>query len=256
MGTGHLGRQYRFRQFQLRRPLQPAALHLLGFGHDPLDDAGWFKRRYLTALYKLVNGPMQTGLIAPILDAKYAAFQEHGVTATSPDALKTWITSARNYILSQLAKDSGTFAITNIAGTNIVTLSGTGPLNMASLSVNTNTIAVKWTGTKAWTAEYTPETSEHELVISALDSDGQPVAGTEVTAPLDTQRAVAILKNEVELLFVYPVLRSGVYKLESTVSLESPAWTTLNTQTASVGVAQFKISIPTNSTAFYRVVEP
>ena len=217
---------------------------------------GGFKRRFLTAYYELVNGPMQSSLIAPMLDAKYAAFQEHGIAATSPEAIKTWLTSARNYILSQLAKDSGTFAISSVGGTNSLTLVGTGPLGMVSLEINGDPVALKWTGTKTWSAQYAPDTSSQELVVTALDSSDQPVSGAQIEIPLAAPGSLILLKKETEFIFIYPVYRSGAYKLESTASLQNPVWQTLATQTANVGAMQFKISTPTLSAAFYRVVEP
>src|SRR5437016_2656821 len=62
-----------------------------------------FRRAYWRALKELCNGPMLTNNVNPIMDAKYAAFQASGINVTTPAGIKSYISSARSSILSQLA---------------------------------------------------------------------------------------------------------------------------------------------------------
>ena len=217
---------------------------------------GGFKRRYRTALYELVNGPLQTSRIAPFLDAKYAAFQEHGVTAASPETIKTWITSARNYVLGQIAKDTAAFAVTNVAGTDKLTLGGTGPLDMVSLAVNGTPVAVTWTTTTTWTAAMASVTGTNRLVIAALDSRGETIAGAQAEVALAAAAVLSLRVAGEQLVFAYPATRAGGYQLQTANTLATAAWQTVATQTPSAGTVQFTIPLPANAAAFYRVVEP
>src|ERR1041384_1610478 len=89
-----------------------------------------FRRIYWQALRDIVNDPLVNANADPILDAKFAAFSASGVFVTPPDAIKTWISLRRAYILSQLAaNDAGGFSVSGppdfSTATNYIALSGT-----------------------------------------------------------------------------------------------------------------------------------
>lgn len=216
---------------------------------------GGFRRRFLSAYYNLVNGPFQASAAAPMLDAKYAAFLEHGISASSPEAIKTWITSARSYILSQISKDSAEFAVTSVDDTGTLTLTGTGPLDMVSLEINHTPTPVIWTSTKNWTATFSPAKTE-SLLVSALDLAGALIPGAEQEITLTPLTALTLQRLDGELIFGCPAPRGGRYQLQAADSLGAPNWQTVATAEAVDGAVQFRLAAPGVPLRFYRVVVP
>jgi hypothetical protein len=216
---------------------------------------GALRRRFLSAYHALVNGPMQASVVAPILDAKYAAFQEHGITAASPASIKTWITSARNYILSQINKDSAEFAVTSVEGTDSLILSGNGPLNMVGLEINGTALPVTWSSTKTWSASYVPPADSPVLTVRPLDRSGAPV-GAALDVALIPSGALALTKSGDELLFEYASSREGTFELQAADTLVNPAWKMVAVQDSNLGKVTFRIPIPGALQQFYRVAQP
>lgn len=215
-----------------------------------------FRRRLLTAYDNLVHGPMQTELISPILDAKYAAFQEHGVTASSPESIKSWITSARNYIVSQINKETAPFAVTGVTAGTLTTLSGTGPLNMDALQVDGSAVPVTWTSAKAWTASFViPNPTAESLIVVALDNKGQIISETEQDLSLARQAVLSVALQAGELVFEYRTSGSGNCQIQATPSLSEVNWETVASGQPANGTLQLRILLSEKPTQFYRVVE-
>lgn len=216
-----------------------------------------FRRRYLVALHDLVTGPMQVEAVSPMLDAKYAAFQEHGIAAGSPAPIKTWISSARSYILSQINREAAGFAVTSVAtgDTLTLTLSGTGPLDLARLDINGAIVEPTWVTTSSWQAVLQPTQPIARLVVTGLDSEGQPLAGASVVLNLAAERRVTLAAEPGSLVFRYPVLRTGSYQLQATADLSVPDWQTIGTTSAPLGTLELRIPVP-SAPAFYRIREP
>jgi hypothetical protein len=211
---------------------------------------------YLVAFHQLVNGPMQVPAVAPMLDAKYAAFQEHGVSAGSPAAIKTWITSARSYILSQLAREAAAFSVTSVAGSDSLAIAGTGPLDLAWLEVNGAIVPLTWDTTSAWRATVALTQPVDRLVVIALDARGEPLAGAPLEIPLGAEARLVVRSEGAGLVFEYPVVRSGRYQLQRTPSLLPSDWQTMTNPPATLGTLRLQVAAPTNTPAFYRVIEP
>src|SRR5208283_5829568 len=84
-----------------------------GNGEDPntqnIYNNPTFRRMYWRALQELVNGPLNPANSGPLLDAKYHAFVENGLSVENPTtAIKPWLTSARSSIAAQLAEVNAT----------------------------------------------------------------------------------------------------------------------------------------------------
>ncbi len=140
-----------------------------------------FRRMLLRAYKELVAGPMQASAYEPLLDAKYAAFQANGVTATPPQVVKDWIASARVSIASQMAPlDTANFAPTAgsfTTATNLVTLTGAAPLAVVTLLVNGESFTPVWTSTTHWLVRLPLPFGTNVYSLVGLDRNGQPVAG-------------------------------------------------------------------------------
>ena len=74
-------------------------------------------RRVLWRAYEeLANGIMNNTNADPVINARYAAFQAEGITASAPTALKSWIRSRHNYLVSQVRSANAPFAVTTAGG--------------------------------------------------------------------------------------------------------------------------------------------
>lgn len=141
-----------------------------------------FRRAYWRALQDAANGPLQGPALNALLDAKYAAFRTNGVSATAPTAIKSYVTSRRNYILQQLRTVAANFSITSSRGDDFsidqdtVTLTGTAPIEVASLQVNGRDYPTTWTTVTNWSVQVPLRAG-----WNALSLDGRNRAGDLLT---------------------------------------------------------------------------
>ncbi len=187
-----------------------ATAGLTGFG-----DATWsqmyskpkFQRMYYRALNELANGVMQSSVINPILDAKYAAITAAGISATAPTATKNWIATRRNSIISLLASaNAATFALgtnTFFTTTNSVTLTGTAPIAISSISINGVTYTPNWTSLTAWSLTVPANAGISNWTVEAHDRNGNLVGGSYVVSVENTGAPASPLSNVVfnEIMF-------------------------------------------------------
>jgi Lamin Tail Domain/CotH kinase protein len=143
-----------------------------------------FRRMYCRALNELVNGVMQSSVINPVLDAKYAAFVADGLTPSSPAATKSWIASQRASIISQLAGiNAATFTLggdTFVAASNTVTLTGTAPVEVVALSINGEAFTPVWNSVTNWSLCVPVPTGTNIWPVVAFDRFGNVVGDTNL----------------------------------------------------------------------------
>jgi regulation of enolase protein 1 (concanavalin A-like superfamily) len=162
-----------------------------------------YKRAMLRAFLELANGPMNNANSDPIVDAKFAAFAanglpaSYGVTDPGTSGLKAWIGTMRASLLAAISSAGMTnvpFAVTgstNLAtALNYITLTGTAPLEVRTITVNGQQFSVTWTSVKNWSVRVSLFGYSNTLSIQGIDSNGQPVAGasavvtvTDTSAP-------------------------------------------------------------------------
>jgi len=147
-----------------------------------------FRRIYWRAYQDIINGPMRDELVDPILDARYANFLASGINVNSPNAgLKNWISSRRAYIQSQLNTVAANFASTSNGGldfstnNNLLTLSGTAPVSIKTITVNGVAFPPTWSTITAFTLSIPLATGNNQLVIQGFDTYGNPVSGASYT---------------------------------------------------------------------------
>ncbi|HNQ88878.1 MAG TPA: lamin tail domain-containing protein [Verrucomicrobiota bacterium] len=148
-----------------------------------LYDTPSFVRHYWGALDEAVHGFFQASAVAPILDAKYAAFVADGIALAGPDEIESWITARRGFLLSQLQTvRSGFVVISNggrdfTTGQNRVLLSGIAPVRVQTLAVNGMAHPVRWTTVSNWLINVALEPGTNTLVIEGWDRLGRVVEG-------------------------------------------------------------------------------
>ena len=137
-----------------------------------------FNREYLRGFKEAVDGCLVAGAADVALDERYSAFQQHGIPLISPQFIKNYIASRRAYLIGVLP--NAAFAISNpayqvVTASNVLTLTGTGPLSVENIVVNSNTYAVTWTSTTAWSVKVPLVGGTNVLNVSATDRNGNAV---------------------------------------------------------------------------------
>ena len=136
-----------------------------------------FRRAYLRAFKELANGPMLASRVNPIVDAKYTAFQGSGVNVTSPSTIKSFIASARTAILSTVtSQDATRFAVNGPAtfdtANNLVSLTGSAPVEIKTIRVNGVAYSVSWTSVTGWSLSVPVNAGVNTLNFQCFDVYG------------------------------------------------------------------------------------
>ena len=144
-----------------------------------------FRRAFWRALEEIVRGPFQKDRLYPILDARYAALQASGISAGSPATIKSYVEQRRNYILQQLGTVSAPFAL---AGTNqittsnqLLTISGTAPVSVKTITVNGAAWPVTWTSVTSWKIQWPLVGGTNQLLLEGLGREGTVVSNASRT---------------------------------------------------------------------------
>lgn len=158
-----------------------------GADHGPRNDHPPFARIYWQAIIEAANGMMTPGRSDTILDARYNGMVAGGAAVASPLDLKNWIAARRAFVLTQITNSQSPFAINSNGGVdfstnrNLITLTGTAPLEVRTILVNGVPFPVTWTSLNTWVIRIPLLSGLNTLVFSAVDSKGRPVltvAGT------------------------------------------------------------------------------
>ncbi len=193
-----------------------------------------YRRAMLRAFLDLANGPMNNANSDPVVDAKYAAFAANGLPASysvaEPGAagLKAWIGTMRASLLAAISSAGMTsvpFTVSGpanlVTGQNYVTLTGTAPLEVRTITVNGQQFFVTWSSVKTWSVRVSLFGYYNTLSLQGIDSQGQPVAGaaavvtvTDTTAPKDYS--------------YIPYAQPGQVYAQNFDSLPNPGSTTVN----------------------------
>lgn len=143
-----------------------------------------YRRAYYRFLREIADGPMETNRLNTLLDARYAAFQAAGVSASSPNPIKTWVRTRIAYLRSVVGQVSASFSARaeDVTGgarpVNWVTLSGSAPLTVHTVRVNGVEVPVRWTSDTTWAVETLLNPGNNQIRVEALDGRGEVIAGT------------------------------------------------------------------------------
>ena len=195
-----------------------------------------FRRMYLRAYKEIANGAFSPSHMNNWLEVRYAAFAADGLTAAiDPDtsfnhddngrgerydgldseggitsftgSLKDWVATARAGILTQVAEqDVASFVLTSptsvTSSSNTITITGSAPVEMASMTFNGVEYPLTWTSTTDWTIDFVVNESPATIALQGLDVYGEPLSGMSatvtvtVTTSLDTPED-SIVINEI-----------------------------------------------------------
>lgn len=158
-------------------------------GHEPVINAlrefPEFQRAYWRAFEDAVNGPLQSTTLAARVDPRYNAFIASSILAESPANLKNYVAQRRTYILGQLATVAATFSVGGAAtfstNRNLIAVTGTAPIGVATITVNGVAVTPTWTTVSNWTLRVALSPGVNNLSLQGLNNRGQPVAGASAT---------------------------------------------------------------------------
>ena len=135
-----------------------------------------FRRAYWRAMKEIVNGPLVSAKINPILDAKYAAFTAEGLNVADPAGVKSWLATRHDYIASQVAAVDAPFSVfgTNriVTNNNLVTLRGTAPLVVQTSRIGGVEYPITWSSLTEWTLTVPVFQPTNSLVLMGFDRNG------------------------------------------------------------------------------------
>jgi hypothetical protein len=166
---------------------------------------------YWRALKELANGAMTAGAMNPLLEAKYAAFVADGLNVQNPSAIETWVAQARDSIASQVAAvDAANFttgANSYSASGNAVTLSGSAPLEVTTITINGETFKPVWSSLTGWTLNVPAPYGTNAWTILAYDRDGNQIGGANTVTVKNASTPESPVGNVVinEIMFNPPL---------------------------------------------------
>jgi hypothetical protein len=178
-----------------------------------------FRRAYWRALKDAVDGPLVAANVGAVMDARYAAFAANGLAISPPDVVKSWISQRRDYIVGQLKSVAAPFAIKSNGGTNfstannLVTLTGTAPVEVKTITVNGISFPITWTSVTNWVVHFPLDNPTNQVVLQGYDRLGNALAnGTASLTIIYTGSAIrpqdSLVINEI---MYHPVVTDASY---------------------------------------------
>ncbi|HXG49337.1 MAG TPA: lamin tail domain-containing protein [Methylomirabilota bacterium] len=182
-----------------------------------------FRRICLRAMRRMVDGPFLPANYGPVIATRYNAFVANGVVTTSPYvnsgaqniSIPAWIDQRRANLLGAGylgAVPNVPFAVNAPAlpssPTNVITITGTGPLDVRDVLLNGVRWPVYWHSLTGWTARVVLEAGTNTLEFAGRNSDGVVITSTqrvavEYTGPV-TSPVGAVVLNEIGYSSVTP----------------------------------------------------
>ena len=153
-----------------------------GNDHGPRADHPPFRRIYWQALIEAANGMMTAERSNPILDARYSGMIAGGASVGSIANIKNFIATKRGVVLSVIASNQAPFAINSNGGAdfttnrNLITLTGTAPLEVRTLLVNGVAYRLTWTSVTNWSIRLPLVSGDNTLQFTGVDPKGGLVA--------------------------------------------------------------------------------
>ncbi|MEY4916256.1 MAG: hypothetical protein RL616_169 [Verrucomicrobiota bacterium] len=165
-----------------------------------------FLRMYWRALGELVNGPLNPANSGPLIEAKFSAFAANGVNVENPVLnIEPWLSVAQSSIATQLTAVNATNFFANSSVTvsnNLAYVTGTAPVNVASVWINGAAYPLTWTSLTGWRVAVPLVPGTNRLSITGVDRNDQFIAGdsnnvTVVYAATNVSPLGQIVFNEI-----------------------------------------------------------
>jgi regulation of enolase protein 1 (concanavalin A-like superfamily) len=223
-----------------------------------------FRRMYVRALQELVKGPLDVAKSGPLIDAKYNTFIANGGSVPKTTSIKSWLTSARSSITSQIsAQTSAPFDVSPsvVVSNDLAVVTGTAPVNIKSISLNGAEWPVAWTSVTAWSATVPIKLGTNIFNVAGVDRYGQSVPGasSSVTVVIDnTELAPPVLAgarlNSDQFVLTWLASAGQNYQVEYVESLPAANWIPLGDPMATTGsTLAFTNQLTLSTNRFFRL---
>ena len=173
---------------------EPVMRTLLTF--PPVQRAWW------RALQDAVNGPMAYANVSAMMNAKYQGLAAAGLSVAAPTGPLSYISSRRTYIQGLLSSVASPFSLLTASfstNRNYISILGTAPISVCTITMNGVTFPVTWTSISNWTAKVALGTGANVLNIAGLDRAGNPVAGATGSVTVTYTGATELAQDHIVL---------------------------------------------------------
>ena len=152
-----------------------------------------------TRLTQRYNGYIANGVavISPFVASDYYSVSRGGFPAIT-GGIPEWISLRVAYVQGQLATVAASFSVSGATSRSTtvspITITGTAPVSVKTITFNGLELPLTWTTTTAWSASVPVASGTNPLVISAYDGAGALVGSTTLTVPFTGTNAWAALR--------------------------------------------------------------
>ena len=178
-------------------PNQPLFPSNVDFNLKRMYETPAFIRFYWQAMEEALGGFYSEAGVTPLLERKRAAYEAAGLSFTSPfvpsgagRSIPGFIRERAAFIQPQLNAVAAPFAVTSpVNGSETaeqtVVVTGTAPVAAASIEINGLPLVLSWSGVNEWRASFALQAGVNDLVVRALDREGNEL-GSEVVSVTST----------------------------------------------------------------------
>ena len=159
------------------------------YNHPP------FRRAYFRAVQDAVAGPLSSANCDPVMDAKYRWLVDNNITLcdgyplANPATVKKWFSDRRSVLQTQLAAVAADFTLASpsagLVSSNLVTLTGTAPISVKTITVNGTAYEPVWTTVTTFSLQVPLATLGTNLLrVQGFDLRGQPVSNASAVVTI------------------------------------------------------------------------
>ncbi|MGA2246396.1 MAG: lamin tail domain-containing protein [Verrucomicrobiota bacterium] len=176
-----------------------------------------FLRMYWRALQELVNGPLNVADSGPLVEAKYNVFTGNGLSVEDPAVnIEPWLAQAQTSIAAQLAVVNATnFSVnpTVVVSNNLAYVTGTAPVNVATVWINGVAYPLTWTTLTNWVVVVPLQTGTNQLRVTGIDHTGQLIAGdtNSVSVVFNATNASPVGQVVINEIMYAPLVNNAEY---------------------------------------------
>jgi len=136
---------------------------------------------YERIVQDIARGPLSPGAADGYMDRTYELLSQEGVGVQSPEGIKSYLASRREFILGPPV------AITTNGGAPLVTtdpavvLTGSAPYDAATMTLNGQPVKPDWTSPTSWALSGVVSFGVNDLTVEVFDSEGQSLGADQIT---------------------------------------------------------------------------
>jgi len=150
-------------------------------------------RAYWRALQDIINGPLNNSYLDPRIDARAAAFRANNVTydPNTIATVKSYISGRRSFIAGQIPSAAfGVTATSFVSSSNIVTITGTAPVDVKFIEIDGVRYPISWSGTQTAPTGWSLRlplgfAGSTNYTLVAYDRSSNAIAGTTRTLAIN-----------------------------------------------------------------------